>query len=110
MWTSTLALCPLRRYSKRREVTTLDRDYDIVEKLPDASMRVLIRVHGTRHVPNILEARGKETTNECFARDIRTGKIIARVNDKSTPSKLTKLANTRHGQQWPGQLPPLIGE
>ena len=57
----------------------MDRDYDIVEKLPDASLRVLIRVHGTRHVPSILAARGKETRNECFARNVRTGEILARV-------------------------------
>jgi len=61
----------------------LDRDYDILEKLPDNSVRVLIRVHGTRHVPSILKARGEETKNECFARNIRTGEIIARVNDKA---------------------------
>ena len=89
-------------------MTTLDRDYDIVEKLPDASLRVLIRVHGTRHVPSILAARGKETRNECFARNVRTGEILARVNDKAVPSK--NSSNIRHGQQWPGQLAPIIGK
>jgi len=58
----------------------LDRDYDIFEKLPDASVCFLIRVHGTRDVPGILEARSKKTTNECFAKNIRTGEIIGRVN------------------------------
>jgi hypothetical protein len=28
--------------------------------------------------------RGKQTTNECFAMNIRTTEIIARVNDKGT--------------------------
>ena len=60
----------------------MERDYDIFERLPDASVRCLIRVHGTLHVPKILEERGKQTTNECFAMNIRTREIIARVNDK----------------------------
>jgi hypothetical protein len=60
----------------------MDRDYDIFERLPDTSLHCLIRVHGTRHVPKVLEERGKQTTNECFAMNIRTTEIIARVNDK----------------------------
>jgi hypothetical protein len=59
-----------------------NREYDIFERLPDASVRVLIRVHGTLHVPKVLEARGKQTTNECFAMNIRTREIIAWVNNK----------------------------
>jgi hypothetical protein len=60
----------------------MDQDYDIFERIPDASLRCLIRVHGTGHVLKILEGRGKQTTNECFAMNIRTREIIARVNDK----------------------------
>jgi hypothetical protein len=60
----------------------MDREYDIFERLPDASVRCLIRVHGTRHVPAVLERRGQQTTNECFAMNIRTREIVARVNDK----------------------------
>jgi hypothetical protein len=60
----------------------MNREYDIFEKLPDASVRCLIRVHGTRHVPAVLADRGKQTTNECFAMNIRTREIIARVNNK----------------------------
>jgi hypothetical protein len=60
----------------------MERDYDIFERLPDASVRCLIRVHGTRHVPKVLEERGKQTTNECFAMNVRSREIIARVNDK----------------------------
>lgn len=60
----------------------MERDYDIFERLPDASVRFLVRVHGTRHVPKILEERGKQTTNECFAKNIRTAEVFARVNDK----------------------------
>jgi len=58
----------------------MDRDYDIFERLPDASVRCLVHVHGTLHVPKVLEAWGKQTTNECFAMNIRTTEIIARVN------------------------------
>jgi hypothetical protein len=60
----------------------MERDYDIFERLPDASVRCLTRVHGTRHVPKVLEERGKQTANECFAMNIRSREIIARVNDK----------------------------
>jgi hypothetical protein len=60
----------------------MNRDYDIFERFPDASLRCLIRVHGTQHVPKVLEERGKQTTNECFAMNIRTQEIIGRVNDK----------------------------
>ena len=60
----------------------MERDYDIFERLPDASVRCLVRVHGTLHVRSVLEARGKQTTNECFAMNIRTTEIVARVNDK----------------------------
>jgi hypothetical protein len=60
----------------------MDRDYDILERLPDASVRCLIRVHGTLHVPKVLEELGKQTTNECFAMNTRTREILARVNDK----------------------------
>ena len=60
----------------------MDRDYDICERLPDASVRCLVRVHGTRHVPKVLEERGKQTANECFAMNIRTREITARVNHK----------------------------
>jgi hypothetical protein len=59
----------------------MERDYDIFERLPDASTRCLTRVHGTLHVRSVLEQRGKQTINECFAKNIRTGEIIARVND-----------------------------
>ena len=60
----------------------MEQDYDIFERFPDASLRSLIRVHGTGHVPMMLKERGKHTTNECFAMNIRTREIIARVNDK----------------------------
>jgi hypothetical protein len=60
----------------------MNRDYDIFERFPDASLGFLIRVHGTQHVPKVLEERGKQTTNECFAMNIRTQEIIGRVNDK----------------------------
>ena len=60
---------------------TMERDYDIFERLPDASVRCLVRVHGTLHVRPVLEERGKQTTNECFAMNIRTREIVARVND-----------------------------
>jgi len=84
-----LALSFLRVYSPlgvqfltSSEVNGMERDYDIFERLPDASLRCLVRVHGTLHVPKVLEERGKQTTNECFAMNIRTREIFARVNHK----------------------------
>ena len=67
----------------------MESDYDIFEKFPDTSVRFLTRVQGTRHVPKVLEERGKQTTNECYAMNIRTREVIARVNDKA--SRLAKL-------------------
>ena len=77
-----LALSFCRVYCPYSEVNGMQRDYDIFERLPDASVRCLTRVHGTLHVPQVLEARGKQTTNECFAMNIRTREIIARVNHR----------------------------
>ena len=81
--TSALALHLREVYSCLQERGgDMDRDYDIFERFPDASVRCLIRVHGTGHVPKVLEERQKHTTNECFAINVRTREIIARVNDK----------------------------
>lgn len=80
----------------------MERDYDILERLPDTSVRYLIRVHGTLHVPNVLEELGKQTANECFAKNIRTNEIIARVNEKAARSaKLIKHLNS------PGSVRPV---
>ena len=78
-------------------MATMESDYDIFEKFPDTSVRFLTRVQGTRHVPKVLEERGKQTTNECYAMNIRTREVIARVNDKA--SRLAKLKQqlTRSG-------------
>jgi hypothetical protein len=65
----------------------MEQDYDILERLPDTSVRCLIRVHGTLHVPKVLEELGKQTANECFAKNIRTNEILARVNDKMARRK-----------------------
>ena len=74
----------------------MERDYDIFERFPDASVRCLVRVHGTLHVSKVLEERGRQTTNECFAMNIRTREIIARVNDKGARrSEPTKTRITR---------------
>jgi hypothetical protein len=78
-------------------VNEMERDYEIFERLPDASVRCLVRVHGTLHVRTVLEARGKQTTNECFAMNIRTREVIARVNEKmaSRAHLLKRLTQNR---------------
>jgi hypothetical protein len=78
----------------------MNRDYEIFERFPDSTLRSLARVHGTRNVPQILEERGKQTTNECFAKNIRTGEIIARVNDK--PAQRAKLVERSVNAGEPG--------
>jgi hypothetical protein len=74
----------------------MERDYDIFERLPDASVRCLTRVHGTLHVRQVLEARGKQTTNECYAMNIRTREVFARVNDKK--QRLQSLKDLVHNR------------
>jgi len=81
----------------------MDRDYDIFERFPDASVRCLIRVHGTSHVPKVLEERGKQTKNECFAMNIRTREIIARVNDKAARRALLMKCLTHLGSVKSGR-------
>jgi hypothetical protein len=73
----------------------MERDYEIFERLPDASVRCLGRVHGTLHVWQVLEARGKQTTNECFAMNTRTREITARVNVASRAHLLKRLTQNR---------------
>ena len=75
----------------------MDRDYDIFERFPDTSSRCLVRVHGTHHVPKILEAQGKRTQNECYAINVRTREIIARVNDKAARRAQLLAHLTRSG-------------
>ena len=60
----------------------VDRDYDIFEILPGESLLWRMCVHGTQNVAKALEELGKQTPNECFAINIGTKEVIARVNDK----------------------------
>jgi hypothetical protein len=83
----------------------MEPDYDIFEKLPDTSLHFLIRVQGTRHVAKVLEGRGKETANECFAMNIRTREIFARVNDAT--DKVTRRAKLREQLTNPGPVKPV---
>jgi hypothetical protein len=80
----------------------MEQDYEIFERLPDASVRCLIRVHGAGHVPNVLKERGKQTMNECFAMNVRTREILARVNDK-VPRRTQLIKQQTH----PGSVKPV---
>jgi hypothetical protein len=77
----------------------MDSDYDIFERFPDTSLRFLTRVQGIHHVPKILEERGKKTRNECFAMNIRTREVIARVNDKAARLARLKEQLARQGPE-----------
>jgi hypothetical protein len=65
----------------------VDRVYDIFETLDDKSQIWRACVHGTQNVAGELEKIGKRTANECFAINIATKEVIARVNVKSGNTK-----------------------
>src|ERR1700756_202850 len=91
-----------RRLTSSSEVNDMERDYDIFERLPDASVRCLVRVHGTLHVPKVLEERGKQTTNECFAMNIKT-QSMTRPADKTLIAARRAPTSPRAylGELWP---------
>jgi hypothetical protein len=63
-----------------RHGDAVDSEFDIFERFPDDSVRWRMCVRGATHVGAALEEFGKQTKNECFAMNIRTHEIIARVN------------------------------
>jgi hypothetical protein len=61
-------------------VGAMDEDYDIFEICSDRSVTWRVRVHGTQLALAVLQAIGKQTASECFASNIGTREVIARIN------------------------------
>jgi hypothetical protein len=81
LWSGVLEVT---RFANGRENGRLamDRIYDIFELFPNKSVLWRTSVHGTQNVAGVLAEIGKRTPNECFAMNIDTREIIARVNVK----------------------------
>jgi hypothetical protein len=60
----------------------MDRTFDIFEVLPDESPLWKACVLGAQNVVGVLSDIGKGTPNECFAMNMDTREILARVNVK----------------------------
>lgn len=59
----------------------MDREYDLYEMFPDRSIQQRSCVRGTQHALEALREMGQQTGNECFATELSTGEIMARVNE-----------------------------
>jgi hypothetical protein len=66
----------------------MDRQYDVFEIYPDHSVKWHACVAGLALAVAKLEALGRETLNECFATDLDTQQIIARVNAGPSVAKI----------------------
>jgi hypothetical protein len=58
-------------------------DYDLFELFPDGSVMWRVSIHGTELALATLAAIGKQTINECFAKNLTTQQVIGRVNEAS---------------------------
>jgi hypothetical protein len=59
----------------------MDCEYDLYELLPDRSLKWRSCVRGTRRAVEALQEMAEQTDNECFATELGTDEIIARVNE-----------------------------
>jgi len=57
--------------------------YDLFEIFPDGSVMWRVSIHGTELALATLAAIGKQTINECFAKNLNTQQIIGQVNEAS---------------------------
>jgi len=60
----------------------MSEDYDVFEIRPDRSVLWRGCFQGAQRAHAKLEALSKETSNECFAMNLETKKIIGRVNQQ----------------------------
>lgn len=67
----------------------MNQKYDIFEVLPDSAIVWRLDVRGMGGALQDLETIGKETTNECFAIDLKTRKVIGRVNQLRDAMQIT---------------------
>jgi len=66
----------------------MNRQYDVFEIYPDHSVKWHAWVVGLARAIEKLEALGRETLNECFATDLGTQQIVARVNAGPSAEKI----------------------
>jgi hypothetical protein len=66
----------------------MNRQYDVFEIYPDHSVKWHACVVGLARAIEKLEALGRETLNECFATDLGTQQIVARVNADPSVEKI----------------------
>jgi hypothetical protein len=59
----------------------MDCEFDLYEMFPDHSIQWRSCVRGTQHALEALQEIAQQTDNECFATDLGTDEIIARVNE-----------------------------
>jgi hypothetical protein len=59
----------------------MDSQYDLFERFPDHTLRWRSCVRGTERALEALLEMGQQTVNECFASDLDTNEILARVNE-----------------------------
>jgi hypothetical protein len=66
----------------------VDHQYDVFEIYPDHSVKWHACVVGLAGALEKLETLGRETLNECFATDLGTQQIVARVNAGPSVEKI----------------------
>ena len=59
----------------------MDCEYDLYELFPDRSIKWRSCVRGTQRAVEALQEMAEQTDNECFATELGTDEIIARVNE-----------------------------
>jgi hypothetical protein len=65
------------------ERSTVETEYDVFEILLNRSVKWHLCVREKQRALNMLKALGSRTFNECFATNLETHEIIARVNNGS---------------------------
>jgi hypothetical protein len=56
------------------------REYEIVEVLPNGSVRRAVIVSGLEFAKVALQKLAKRTASECFAADAKTRQVVAQMN------------------------------
>jgi len=81
--TSGCGLVYFTRASGWFKRSTVKTEYDVFEILLNHSVKWHLCVREKQRALDMLKALGRRTFNECFATDLETHEIIARVNSGS---------------------------
>jgi hypothetical protein len=85
--TSGCGLVYFARASSWLKRSTVETEYDVFEILLNRSVKWHLCVREKQRALNMLKALGSRTFNECFATDLETHEIIARVNNGNIASQ-----------------------